>query len=70
MVSQHLALDVNSSRVRRLIQTVLRTCVSFPAPHTEHTWHEEARFAAPAEIPMCLRWCLARVLRVSRGNAV
>jgi Domain of unknown function (DUF1708) len=65
-----LALDVNSSGVRRLIQAFLRTCVSFPAPDAEHTWHEEARFAAPAELAMCLRWGLARVLRVSGGNAV
>src|SRR5712691_2559363 len=51
-----LALDVNSSGVRRLIllQAFLRTCVSFPAPHAERTWHEEARFAAPAEHAMCL----------------
>jgi len=65
-----LALDVNSSGVRRLIQAFLRTCGSFPAPDAEHTWHEEARFAAPAELAMCLRWGLARVLRVSGGNAV
>ncbi|KAI0280241.1 hypothetical protein BC826DRAFT_1191647 [Russula brevipes] len=65
-----LALDVNSSGVRRLVQAFLRTCVSFPAPDAEHTWREEARFAAPAELAMCLRWGLARVLRVSDGNAV
>jgi len=64
------ALDVNSSGVRRLIQAFLRTCVSFPAPDAEHTWHEEARLAAPTELAMCLRWGLARVLRVSGGNAV
>ena len=65
-----LALDVNSSSVRRLVQAFLRTCVSFPAPDAERTWREEARFAAPAELAMCLRWGLARVLRVSGGNAV
>ena len=69
LFSSH-ALDVNSSRVHRLIQAFLHTCVSFPAPDAEHTWHEEARFAAPAELAMCLRWGLARVLRVSGGNAV
>ena len=63
-------LDVNSSGVRRLIQAFLRTCVPFPAPDAERTWHEEARFAAPAELAMCLRWGLARILRVSGGNAV
>src|SRR5260221_9270068 len=57
-------------RVFRLMRAFLCTCVSFPAPDAEHTWHEEARFAAPAELAMCLRWGLARVLRVSGGNAV
>jgi Domain of unknown function (DUF1708) len=65
-----LALDVNSSGVRRLVQAFLRTCVSFPAPDAERTWREEARFAAPPELAMCLRWGLSRVLRVSSGNAV
>jgi hypothetical protein len=69
LFSSH-ALDVNSSGVRRLIQAFLRTCVSFPAPDAERTWHDEARFAAPAELAMCLRWGLARVFRVSGGNAV
>ena len=64
-----LALDVNSSGVRRLIQAFLRTCVSFPAQDAERTWREEARFAAPPELAMCLRWGLARVLRVSGGHA-
>jgi len=44
----NLALDANTSGVRRLIQTFLRTCVSFHALDTERTWHEEARFAIPA----------------------
>jgi hypothetical protein len=65
-----LALDVNSSGVRRLIQTFLRTCVPFPALDAEGTWHEEAHFAAPAELAMCLRWGLACILRVSGINAV
>ena len=59
-----LALDVNTSGVRRFIRAFLRTCVSFPAPDTERTWYEKARFAVPAELAMCLRWGLARVLRV------
>jgi hypothetical protein len=37
-----LALDLNSSGVRRLVQAFLRTCVSFPAPDAERTWREEA----------------------------
>jgi hypothetical protein len=53
-----LALDVNSSDVRRLVQAFLLTCVSFPAPDADRTWREEARFAAPAELAMCLRWGL------------
>ncbi|KAH9979484.1 hypothetical protein BGW80DRAFT_1435011 [Lactifluus volemus] len=65
-----LALDVNSSGVRRLVQAFLRTCVSFPAPDADRTWREEARFSAPPELAMCLRWGLSRVLRVSTGNAV
>jgi hypothetical protein len=51
-----LALDVNSSGARRLIQAFHRTCVPFPAPGAERTWHEGARFSAPAELAMCLRW--------------
>ncbi|KAI0264839.1 hypothetical protein BC834DRAFT_924457 [Gloeopeniophorella convolvens] len=65
-----LALDVKSSGVRRLVQAFLRTCVPFAAPDADRTWREEARFAAPPELAMCLRWGLARVLRVSAGNAV
>jgi len=65
-----LALDVNSSGVRRLIQAFFHTFVSFPAADAERTWHEEARFAAPTDLAMCLRWGLAQVLRVSGGNAV
>jgi hypothetical protein len=64
-----LALDVNSSGVRRLIQTFLHTCVSFPTLDAERIWREEARFAAPPELAMFLRWGLARVLRVSGGHA-
>ena len=66
LFSSH-ALDVNSSRVRRLIQAFLCTCVSFPASDAECTWQEEARFAALPEVAMCLRSGLARVLRVSGG---
>ncbi|KAH8988261.1 hypothetical protein EDB86DRAFT_3065602 [Lactarius hatsudake] len=65
-----LALDVNSSGVRRLIQAFLRTCVAFPALDAERTWRDEARFAAPPELAMFLRWGLARILRVSGGHAV
>jgi len=43
---------------------------SILAPDAEHTRHEEARFAGPTELAMCLRWDLARVLRISGGNVV
>ena len=65
-----LALDINSSGVRRLIQAFLSTCVrspcrvSLPAPDAERKWHDGVRFAAPVGLAMCLRWCLVRVLRV------
>ena len=65
-----LSLDITFSGVRRLIQAFLRTGVSFLAQDAKRTWHEEARFAATAELAMCLRWGIARVLRVSGGNAV
>jgi hypothetical protein len=31
---------------------------------------KEARFSTPAELTMCLRWGLARILCVSGGNAM
>ncbi|KAI0249408.1 hypothetical protein BJV78DRAFT_1228260 [Lactifluus subvellereus] len=43
---------------------------SSPAWPLMSTLLEFARFAAPPELAMCLRWGLARVLRVSVGNAV
>jgi len=65
-----LVLDIDSSGIRCLIQAFLRACVPFPAPNAERTWHDEARFAAPAELAMCLCWGRARILRVSGGNAM
>ncbi|KAI0293474.1 hypothetical protein BC826DRAFT_969204 [Russula brevipes] len=65
-----LALNVNSSGVRRLVQTFLRTCVSFPALDAEPTGRKEAQIAAPAELSMCLHWGLARVFHVSGGNTI
>ena len=63
-------LDINSSGVHHLIQAFLRTCVLFPMPDAEHTWHEEAHFAAPTELAICLCWGLAHILCVSGGNAM
>jgi hypothetical protein len=64
-----LSLDVNSSRVRQLTQCFRHTHVSFPAPDAECSWREEARFAAPLELAMCLRWGVTRALCVSGSNA-
>ena len=49
------------------------TCAHHPLPFSfltldaEHTWHEGARFASPAELAMCLCWGLALVC-VSLGK--
>ena len=47
--------NANSSGIRRLIQIFFRTCVSFPAPWVDRAWYDEARFATPTELAMCLR---------------
>lgn len=65
-----LALDVSVQGVRRLINAFLKTCAPFPAPDAERGWRDEVRFAGPAELAMCLRWGLARVVRVYGGAAV
>ena len=64
-----LALDVASHAVKRLIRAFLRTC-SKPSPESERQWREEARFAGPHELGMCLRWGLARVVRIFGGQEV
>jgi hypothetical protein len=71
-LSSFPALPSTSARLvfATLSKLFLHAYVSFPAPDAECTWREEARFAAPPELTMCLRWGLARVLRVSGGNAV
>lgn len=61
------ALDISSSAIKRLIQTFINTCIIHPghgADDAERKWREEARFAGPHELGMCLRWGLARVSRV------
>lgn len=62
-----LALDISSNAIKRLIQAFLRTCSS-PSAESERLWREEARFAGPHELGMCLRWGLARVVRVVGGQ--
>ncbi|KAI0925430.1 hypothetical protein AcW1_002909 [Taiwanofungus camphoratus] len=64
-----LALDVSSNAVKRLIRAFLRTCGK-PSSETEHQWREEARLAEPHELGMCLRWGLARVIRIVKGQEV
>jgi hypothetical protein len=63
-----LALDVSASSVRRLIRAFLETCTG--GIDAEHRWREEARLAGPHELGMCIRWGLARVIRVVGGQAV
>lgn len=68
-----LALDVSSPAIKRLIQTFLRTCspnAGNSAGEAELRWREEARFAGPHELGMCLRWALARVVRSVGGQDV
>ncbi|TFK71413.1 hypothetical protein BDN72DRAFT_765019 [Pluteus cervinus] len=64
------ALDISSSAVRRLIRTFLDTCSPGGARGAEQRWREEARFAGPHELAMCLRWGLARTIRVVGGQEV
>ncbi|CCM00227.1 uncharacterized protein FIBRA_02255 [Fibroporia radiculosa] len=64
-----LALDVSANAVRRLIQAFLRTC-SKPSNEADWQWREEARLAGPHELGMCLRWGLARVVRIMGGQEV
>lgn len=67
------ALDISSSAIKRLIRTFLNTCTinsGHAAAEAEARWREEARFAGPHELGMCLRWGLARVIRSFGGQDV
>ena len=64
-----LALDVSASATVRLIETFLQTCDS-RHPSVDQKWREEARFAGPHELGMCLRWGLARAVRIVGGLEV
>jgi len=64
-----LALDVSASATMRLIEAFLQTCTS-RHPSVDHKWREEAQFASPHELGMCLRWGLARAVRVVGGLEV
>ena len=65
-----LALDISSSAIKRLIRAFLDTCANPSSLEADQRWREEARFAGPHELGMCIRWGLARVVRVVGGHAV
>jgi Domain of unknown function (DUF1708) len=67
------ALDISSSAIKRLIRSFLNTCAPILGQKPEEAemrWREEARFAEPHELGMCLRWGLARVVRSVGGHDV
>ncbi|PPQ77822.1 hypothetical protein CVT25_015316 [Psilocybe cyanescens] len=67
------ALDISSSAIKRLIRSFISSCEPFSgqkAQEAEAKWREEARFAEPHELGMCLRWGLARVIRSVGGQDV
>lgn len=65
-----LALDVSASAVKRLIDAFLKTCDARRAGDAYEVWREEARLAGPHELGMCLRWGLARIVRIVGGQEV
>lgn len=65
-----LALDVSAVAVKRLITAFLKTCTPHSYGEADRQWREEARFAGPHELGMCLRWGLARVVRIVGGQEV
>ncbi|KIJ08807.1 hypothetical protein PAXINDRAFT_172769 [Paxillus involutus ATCC 200175] len=65
-----LALDISPAAIKRLIRAFLDTCANPTSEEVENRWREEARFAGPHELGMCIRWGLARVVRVVGGQAV
>lgn len=67
------ALDISSTAIKRLIRAFLNTCTNIngqAAAEAETKWRDEARFAGPYELGMCLRWGLARVVRFVGGHDV
>lgn len=65
-----LALDVSAPAINRVIEAFLQTC-AYPNSHSVHRkWREEATFAGPHELGICLRWGLARTVRVVGGQEV
>jgi hypothetical protein len=64
-----LALDVSAPATARLIDAFIQTCNS-RNPSADKKWREETQFAGPHELGMCLRWGLARAVRVVGGSEV
>lgn len=65
------ALDISPSAVKRLISLFLETCKPGVAlDKADKRWREEARFAGPHDLGMCLRWGLARAMRIQGGQEV
>jgi len=64
-----LALDVSASATVRLIEAFLQTCNSRNTS-VDKKWRQEAQFAGPHELGMCLRWGLARAVRIVGGLEV
>ncbi|KDQ58269.1 hypothetical protein JAAARDRAFT_35076 [Jaapia argillacea MUCL 33604] len=66
-----LALDVSANAVKTLIKAFLRTCGNAERDRdAERLWRDEVRFANPNELGMCLRWGLARLVRIHGGQEV
>jgi Meiotically up-regulated protein Msb1/Mug8 domain len=63
------AIEISPTRIKRLIDTFLRTCSNyFPGSASDIKWREEAQFSGPHELAMALRWGLARIVRISQGQ--
>lgn len=65
-----LAMDISAPAIKRLILTFLQTCKDPSSDDAERRWREEARFSGPHELGTCLRWGLARVVRIVGGQEV
>ncbi len=65
-----LALDVSATAVKKLVDAFLVTCRGSGHQEAERLWRDEVKFAGPHELGMCLRWGLARVVRIVRGQEV
>lgn len=69
LLFSNLALDISPIRIKRLIDTFLRTCSNHrPGSTADIKWREEAQFAGPHELGMTLRWGLARIVRIFQGQ--